>query len=107
MREVTASTDVSDVSSGFLLLSACMRENLFETSQTSVLSAVPTRDSWCIGCRWPVTSIAHYQHANPNREPLTIPFTDGGITCLCGAPISRDRVAYGKDLCPDCERISA
>lgn len=79
-----------------------MGQNLFETSQTSVLNAVPTRDSWCIECRWPVTSIAHYQHANPNREPLTIPVVDSGITCSCGNPISRDRAAYGKTTCSTC-----
>lgn len=40
-------------------------------------------------------------------DPLTIPVSDGGITCLCGAPIHRDRVAYGYDLCRDCERTPA
>ncbi len=81
-----------------------MRENLFETSQTSVLSAVPARDSWCIGCRWPVTSIAHYQHTNPNREPLTIPTVPSGLTCRCGAPIPTMRADFGKTTCVTCER---
>ena len=40
-------------------------------------------------------------------EPLTIPVEPSGLTCRCGAPISRDRVAYGKDVCPACERVPA